>query len=318
MGNLSPIFKPLQTWTVDLPFHPTLWQRFLRTTTKPLTWGCPIPRSEEILSRAKRLGVSTTDLPRRLFGNAFRESLLLLSGGWRQLDLTPLQNAPSTWTQCGRPTLFLSMHHGNWEWLAGILYHLRKDTMGVARAAHQRPGQWLLDHVRSFHRTPVLYNQEGVRAAHRSLRQGGLVAFLADQRPPHPRRAWRLAGSAHPSEPTPPSLVRWLESRDLDRPPDPRTDPLPTDPGAPHLRRDPTLGSTAGPSLSSSDPSIPRVALRIIPQPIGSTWNIPAEDLRGDVSPSLRLRVGLCRFEGQACLTPTTVRPSRDPPLPPL
>ncbi len=76
------------------------------------------------------------------------------------------------------------MHHGNWEWLAGILYHLRKDSIGVARSAHQRPGQILLEHVRRYHRTPVHYNQAGVRLAHKTLRQGGLVAFLADQRPP--------------------------------------------------------------------------------------------------------------------------------------
>lgn len=184
MGPPPPSFEPLQTWSVDLPFHPTAIQRSLVSVATTLARFTPIPRRREILTLAARLGIPGTSLPPRLLRNAVRESLLLLTGGWRQLDLTPLRVAPDTWTRPGRPTLFLSMHHGNWEWLAGILHHLRPDAIGVARAAHQRPGQILLDHVRSFHKTPVLYDQEGVRAAHRSLRRGGLVAFLADQRPP--------------------------------------------------------------------------------------------------------------------------------------
>lgn len=184
MAPPPPTFEPLETWSVDLPFRATLLQRFLWVATAPLAHLCPVPRTQELLALAGRIGAPPTNLPRHLFRNAVRESLLLLTGGWRQLDLSPLGGIPSHWTQCGRPTLFLSMHHGNWEWLAGILHHLRRDTIGVARAAHQRPGQWLLDHVRSFHNTPVLYNQVGVRAAHKTLRLGGLVAFLADQRPP--------------------------------------------------------------------------------------------------------------------------------------
>ena len=184
-GTPSPIL-PLESLSVDLPFHPTLFQRLLALAVVPLSHLVPVPRSQEILSLARTATVLPVpkQLPRRLFCNAIRQSLLLVTGGWRQLDLSPLQDVAPCWTQTGTPTLFLSMHHGNWEWLAGILYHLRKDSLGVARAAHQRPGQILLDHVRSFHRTPVLYNQAGTRAAHRTLRRGGLVAFLADQRPP--------------------------------------------------------------------------------------------------------------------------------------
>jgi hypothetical protein len=184
MGDPLPIFQPLQTWTVDLPFRPALWQRLLVAATSPLARVLPVPRSEEIATLAGRIGAPTTTLPRRLFRHALQEGLFLVSGGWRQLDLSPLRDTPDPWTRCGQPTLFLSMHHGNWEWLAGILHHLRKDTLGVARAAHQRPGQMLLNHVRAFHQTPIFYNQAGVRAAHKTLRQGGLVAFLADQRPP--------------------------------------------------------------------------------------------------------------------------------------
>jgi hypothetical protein len=76
------------------------------------------------------------------------------------------------------------MHHGNWEWMAGILHNLRGDSIGVARAAHHPMGQRLLQFIRHFHKTPVYYDMDGFKAAHRTLDQGGLVAFLPDQRPP--------------------------------------------------------------------------------------------------------------------------------------
>jgi lauroyl/myristoyl acyltransferase len=76
------------------------------------------------------------------------------------------------------------MHHGNWEWLAGLLYHFRSDTIGVARSAHHPLGQSILRWVRTFHRTPVYYDRDAILRASRQLRHGGLVAFLADQRPP--------------------------------------------------------------------------------------------------------------------------------------
>jgi lauroyl/myristoyl acyltransferase len=125
-----------------------------------------------------------SDLPRRLFLHAVEQSSLLLTGGWKNLDLGPLRNLEDVWTRRGNPTLFLSMHHGNWEWLSGILHVLRPDTIGVARSAHHPLGQGLLHFVRHYHRTPVHYDVQGFKAAHRTLNSGGLVAFLPDQRPP--------------------------------------------------------------------------------------------------------------------------------------
>lgn len=186
MPTSSTHFSALETLVVDLPFKPTLKQRLLVGAIAPLGHISPIPRSAAILSLTQSaIGTpSTPAFARQLFRNALHEAILLMTGGWNQLDLSPLEKVAGSWKQTGRPTLFLSMHHGNWEWLAGILYHLRKDSIGVARAAHQRPGQILLEHVRQYHKTPVLYNQTGTRVAHRTLRRGGLVAFLADQRPP--------------------------------------------------------------------------------------------------------------------------------------
>lgn len=184
MGHLPEIFQPHHSLVLDLPFRPSLRQRLLLAAVTPLAHALPVPRSKEIATLANRVATVSSDLPRRLLVNAIRESILLITGGWKQLDLSSLRHLPEPWMSTGRSTLFLSMHHGNWEWLAGILHHLRSDTLGVARSAHQRPGQRLLEHVRSYHHTPVVYDQRGVRTAHKTLRQGGLVAFLADQRPP--------------------------------------------------------------------------------------------------------------------------------------
>jgi lauroyl/myristoyl acyltransferase len=126
----------------------------------------------------------SSHFPRQLFRRAFEQSMLLLTGGWKSLDLNPLQEMDEVWTRRGVPILFLSMHHGNWEWLSGILHVLRSDAIGVARSAHHPLGQGLLQYVRHFHRTPVLYDVPGFKAAHRALTSGGLVAFLPDQRPP--------------------------------------------------------------------------------------------------------------------------------------
>lgn len=145
----------------------------------------PVPREREVLQLARRVIPNLKpEFPRQLFLRAVEQSTLLLSGGWNNLDLSPLLELGEPWKKKESPVLFLSMHHGNWEWLAGILHVLRSDAIGVARAAHHPLGQSLLHFVRHFHHTPVHYDMVGLRIAHRSLDQGGLVAFLADQRPP--------------------------------------------------------------------------------------------------------------------------------------
>lgn len=121
---------------------------------------------------------------RSLFQHSVDQAALILTGGWNQFDLSPLEALDPSWKQEGNGAVFLSMHHGNWEWLAGILFALRRDALGVARSAHHPLGQSLLRFVRRYHRTPVFYDREGYRIAHRRLNEGGLVAFLADQRPP--------------------------------------------------------------------------------------------------------------------------------------
>jgi lauroyl/myristoyl acyltransferase len=65
--------------------------------------------------------------------------------------------------------------------------------------------------VRSFHKTPVLYDQVGVRAAHKTLRQGGLVAFLADQRPPTQGESGTWLGQPTQVSPLPRRWCQGLE-----------------------------------------------------------------------------------------------------------
>lgn len=130
------------------------------------------------------LGELPSSFCRTLFMNALSEACWIWQGGWNFLELPDPSSVDPRWTSMGQSTLFLSMHHGNWEWLAGLLYHLRPDTIGVARSAHHPLGQRILQWARAFHRTPVYYDRDAVLRAYRQMHRGGLVAFLADQRPP--------------------------------------------------------------------------------------------------------------------------------------
>lgn len=176
---------PLRECQVQIPFHPTFSQDVFRRAARWISRCFPVPRAHEVDALSRQVcGALPVGFSRCLFGHSVEQAALLLMGGWNQLDLSPLQDLDVSWKEKGKGTLFLSMHHGNWEWLAGILFALRSDTLGVARSAHHPLGQSLLRHVRHFHRTPVFYDREGYRLAHRRLKEGGLVAFLADQRPP--------------------------------------------------------------------------------------------------------------------------------------
>jgi len=170
---------------VVLPFRPSRAQNLARLGAKILAGFLPVPRRADIRSLARQVDAAIpSDLPRRLFLHAVEQASFLLTGGWKNLDLRPLGTLEKVWRRQGVPTLFLSMHHGNWEWLSGVLHVLRPDAIGVARAAHHPLGQGLLRFVRHYHQTPVLYDVQGFKEAHRTLSKGGLVAFLPDQRPP--------------------------------------------------------------------------------------------------------------------------------------
>lgn len=171
--------------SLDLEFRPTSWMRLQHRWILRLGRLLPIPREQEILQLATTaLGPVSPSFGRRLFLNALSEACWIWQGGWKYLALPAPEDLDPTWTRRGSPTLFLSMHHGNWEWLAGLLYHFRSDSIGVARSAHHPLGQKLLRWARAFHRTPVYYDRDAVLRASHQLHKGGLVAFLADQRPP--------------------------------------------------------------------------------------------------------------------------------------
>lgn len=96
------------------------------------------------------------------------------------------------------PVLFLSMHHGQWEWLAGILAHLRPGALGVARSPAHPIGRKLLDWIRNHVGQRMVYDHDSVRAGREQLQAGQLVAFLADQRPPGASRPGTWMGHAVP------------------------------------------------------------------------------------------------------------------------
>lgn len=177
--------SPTHSLSLDLHFRPTRKMRLQHRLVLSLGRLLPIPREQEIQALASTVLGDLPDLfCRTLFLNALSEACWLWQGAWNVLDLPHRQSLDPTWTTPGASTLFLSMHHGNWEWLAGILFHLRSDTIGVARSAHHPLGQRLLRWVRDFHKTPVYYDRDAILRASHQLQRNGLVAFLPDQRPP--------------------------------------------------------------------------------------------------------------------------------------
>lgn len=137
------------------------------------------------------------DLDRRLLEAALVEIFRILTGGWNRLDRTVLDPwKHSTWSTPGA-TLFLSMHHGQWEWLAALLTRLRPDALCVAKAPTHPAGRWLLRRLRDRLGLRMAHDLGAVRIVHRHLRAEGLVAFLADQRPPGSSRDGSWMG--HPT-----------------------------------------------------------------------------------------------------------------------
>jgi len=147
--------------------------------------GPILPRHELVLDQLEQLGITPPHrIHEKLLNNALREIFRILTNGWNRLDLSVLdQPTLAQWKDPGA-TLFLSMHHGQWEWLAGILTRMRPDALCIARSPHHPFGKWLLRVLRSRIGLRMVYDMESARAGKEQLGHGGLIAFLADQRPP--------------------------------------------------------------------------------------------------------------------------------------
>jgi hypothetical protein len=168
-----------------------------------------LPRPSLPRDQLKAVGIQApNDLDRRLLESALLEIFRLLTDGWNRLDRTALDPwRNSNWSTPG-PTLFLSMHHGQWEWLAAILTVLRPGALCVAKAPTHPTGRWLLRRIRNLHGLRMVHDLASVRTVHRHLERQGLVAFLADQRPPGSSREGFWMG-----HPTPVSTLpdRWIQ-----------------------------------------------------------------------------------------------------------
>ena len=123
---------------IELPYRRSWIDRLLEAVALPL--GALLsarPPRREVAEELVRtlLGAVPARFHRDIVRTALREIARLLSGGWSRLDLAPLASIPdNSWHQEG-PVLFLSMHHGQWEWLAGILDRLRQGGTIVQAAA---------------------------------------------------------------------------------------------------------------------------------------------------------------------------------------
>lgn len=201
-------YQPIQDLSIEIPYRRNLLDRVFEAALPLLTRGILrlLPRHALPKEQLTALGIPfPVDLDRRLLESALLEIFRILSGGWNRLDRSPLETLDlPNWKTPG-PTLFLSMHHGQWEWLAAILTCLRPGALCVAKAPTHPAGRWLLHHVRDKLGLRMVHDQAAIRAAHRQLEQSGLVAFLADQRPPGSSRAGTWMGH--------PTLVSTLPDR---------------------------------------------------------------------------------------------------------
>lgn len=206
--GMSSSYQPIQDLSIKIPFRRNLLDRVFERALPFLTRGILqiLPRHALPKEQLKTLGIPVPkDLDLRLLQSALLEIFRILSGGWNRLDRAPLSDIHLSNWQTPGPTLFLSMHHGQWEWLAAILTRLRPGTVCVAKAPAHPAGQWLLRHVRHKLGLRMVHDHAAIRAAHRHLEQSGLVAFLADQRPPGSSREGSWMGH--------PTLVSTLPDR---------------------------------------------------------------------------------------------------------
>lgn len=184
---MLPSYQPIQELSISIPYHRNLSDRIFERTLPLLSILIQrlLPRQSLPREQLATLGIpSPPDLDRRLVEAALLEIFRILSGGWKRLDRSFLETLRgSTWCAPGG-TLFLSMHHGQWEWLAGILSLLRTGTLCVAKSPGHPAGRWLLRTIRRKHGLNMVHDQIALRSARRHLEHSGLVAFLADQRPP--------------------------------------------------------------------------------------------------------------------------------------
>jgi hypothetical protein len=179
--------KPSHSLRVVLPYHRRR-RDYILESLLPLASTVALrllPRNGLPREQLTALGIpAPPTLERDLAFRALREILRLLRRGWNRLDLRPLQtNALDRWREPG-PILFLSMHHGQWEWLAGILTKLHPGALCVARAPSHPWGRRLLDWLRGGIGLRMSYDHQSLRLGRHQLGTGGLLAFLADQRPP--------------------------------------------------------------------------------------------------------------------------------------
>lgn len=138
------------------------------------------PRGDLALSQMRSLGVPDPESALKdLYRTSTRELVRILRGRYPRLDQSTLRGQTIE-----GPTFYLSYHLGNWEWLGGVLSNLHGDFRPVTRKIRSPTLNTLAQHLRSQVGMKSLIDHQGLRGGRTALKDGAMLAFLADQTPP--------------------------------------------------------------------------------------------------------------------------------------
>lgn len=78
--------------------------------------------------------------------------------------------------------IMITGHLGNWEWMGSAINYMRDDGMyAFAKRQHNPWMNRFIEETRARQRIGVVYTDESPRRGMRILKNGGLIAFVADQ-----------------------------------------------------------------------------------------------------------------------------------------
>jgi KDO2-lipid IV(A) lauroyltransferase len=165
----------LGAWLGRLGYFPLGIRRGVVESQVAMVFPAMSPDEVTRVSKAAYAHLGRTAIETALLPSLRRDEILDLVEGIEGWDVIEGALAP------GRGVILVTGHLGNWE-LAGAYLAARGVRVGavVRHMANPRFDQYL-NMTRTSHGIKVMYDDEAVRATPRVLRQGYLIAFLADQ-----------------------------------------------------------------------------------------------------------------------------------------
>jgi lauroyl/myristoyl acyltransferase len=138
------------------------------------------PRGSLALSQMETLNVvQPKKALTQLYRTSSQELVRILRRRYHQIDQSPLAGI-----SIPGPTLYLSYHFGNWEWLGGILSNLHGDFRPVTRSIRSPRAHRLVQSLRQNVGMNSMIDHQGLRGGRIALEEKAMLAFLADQTPP--------------------------------------------------------------------------------------------------------------------------------------